>query len=161
MLFRSKPISRHRMITSKLIAALTNILIINLVTFGSSIVMVQKYAEGESLVGDITMLMMGMFFLQLIFLVMGTAIASVFKNAKKAASLSTGILLLMFILSIAIDMNEKLAGLSIFTPFKYYDAKNILTDGSLDSLYLGLSGAIILALAAATYMFYQKRDMNV
>ncbi|HAQ07991.1 MAG TPA: ABC transporter [Bacillus bacterium] len=156
-----KPISRHRMITSKLLAALTNIVLFNLVTFGSSILMVQKYAEGASLAGDITRLMAGMFFIQLIFLVMGTAVASVFKNAKKAASLSTGILLLMFILSIGIDMNEKLDGLSIFTPFKYYDAKNILTDGRLDTLYLGLSGAIILVLTVATYTFYQKRDMNV
>lgn len=156
-----KPISRHSMITSKLLAALANIIVLNLVTFGSSVVMVQKYADGESVAGDITMLMVGMFLLQLIFLVIGTAIASVYKNSKKATSVSTGILLFLFILSVAIDMNERLEGLRFFTPFKYYDAKNILLDGGFDALYLGLSAALVLALSIATYVFYQKRDMNV
>ncbi|MEH7886302.1 ABC transporter permease subunit [Bacillus sp. JJ1609] len=156
-----KPISRNRMITSKLAAALMNIIIINLVTLASSIGMVQKYAVGENVTGNITLLMIGMFILQLIFLVIGTAVAAIFKNAKKANSLSTGILLISFILSIAIDMTEKLDGLKYFTPFKYYDAKDILNDGSFDSVYLALSFMLILILLAATYIFYRKRDMNV
>ena len=61
--------------------------------------MVQKYAEGEAVVGDIFIMMLGMLILQLIFLVMGTAIAALYKNAKKSSSLSTGIVLFTFILS--------------------------------------------------------------
>ncbi|WP_423407873.1 ABC transporter permease subunit [Heyndrickxia sp. MSNUG] len=156
-----KPISRNYMITSKLAAALMNIIIINLVTLASSIGMVQKYADGENVTGDITMLMIGMFILQLIFLVVGSAVAAILINAKKANSLSTGILLIFFILSIAIDMNEKLEGLKYFTPFKYYDAKNILNDGRFEFLYLAISFMLILVLLAATYIFYRKRDMNV
>ncbi|MEH7442019.1 ABC transporter permease subunit [Bacillus sp. JJ1122] len=156
-----KPISRNRMMTSKLAAALMNIIIINLVTLATSIGMVQKYADGENVTGDITMLMIGMFILQLIFLVVGTAVAAILINAKKANSLSTGILLIFFILSIAIDMNEKLEGLKYFTPFKYYDAKDILNDGSFNFVYLAISFMLILILLAATYIFYRKRDMNV
>jgi len=156
-----KPISRNRMITSKLTAALMNLIIINLVTLASSIGMVQKYADGEDVTGNITLLMTGMFILQLIFLLIGTAVAAVFKNAKKANSLSTGILLTFFILSIAIDMNEKLEGLKYFTPFKYYDAKDLLNDGSFDFVYLALSFMLIFILLVATYVFYRKRDMNV
>ncbi|MGA9226437.1 MAG: ABC transporter permease subunit, partial [Mesobacillus sp.] len=103
----------------------------------------------------------GMFILQLIFLLIGTAVAAIFKQAKKANSLSTGILLIFFILSIAIDMNEKLEGLKYFTPFKYYDAKDLLNEGNFDSVYLTLSIMLILILTAATYHFYRKRDMNV
>lgn len=156
-----KPISRESMMTSKLAAALVNILIFNLVTYGSSIAMVQKYAKGEEVVGDITILMLGMFILQLMFLAIGTMIASIYKNSKKAASVSTGILLIFFIISIIIDMNEKLEGLKYFTPFKYYDAKDILNNGALDSLYVGLSFAIVLALLGTAYRFYGKRDMNM
>lgn len=156
-----KPISRNHMITSKMLAALVNIIILNLVTFASSVGLVQKFAEGEDVTGDITLLMIGMFILQMIFLVIGTAVAAIFKNAKKANSLSTGILLIFFILSIAIDMNEKLEGLKYFTPFKYYDAKDILNEGRIDFLYLALSCVLIIVFSVATYVFYRKRDMNV
>ncbi|MBT2683921.1 ABC transporter permease subunit [Bacillus sp. ISL-37] len=156
-----KPVSRTRMITSKLIAALVNILIFNIVTFASSVAMVQKYAEGESVIGDISLLMAGMFILQLIFLVIGTAIAAIYKNAKKATSLATGILLILFILSIAIDMNEKLDGLKFLTPFKYYDAKLVLEEGGFEPLYLALSAVLLFGLTIVTYVFYRKRDMNV
>ncbi|GAM15620.1 ABC transporter permease subunit [Mesobacillus selenatarsenatis] len=156
-----KPVSRTRMITSKLIAALVNILIFNAVTFASSVGMVRKYAEGEDVTGDITLLMIGMFILQLIFLVIGTAIAAIYKNAKKATSLATGILLFLFILSIAIDLNEKLDGLKFLTPFKYYDAKLVLEEGGFEPLYLTLSALLLLGLTIVTYVFYRKRDMNV
>lgn len=156
-----KPVSRTWMISAKLSAALVNILIFNLVTLASSISMVGKYAEGEDVTGEIAMLMIGMFILQLIFLVIGTAIAAVLKNAKKATSLATGILLFLFILSIAIDLNEKLDGLKFVTPFKYYDAKLVLEDGGFEPIYLGLSTLILLVLTLVTYLFYRKRDMNV
>jgi ABC-2 type transport system permease protein len=156
-----KPVSRTWMISAKLSAALVNILIFNLVTLASSISMVGKYAEGEEVTGEIAMLMIGMFILQLIFLVIGTAIAAVLKNAKKATSLATGILLFLFILSIAIDLNEKLDGLKFVTPFKYYDAKLVLEDGGFEPIYLGLSTLILLVLTLVTYLFYRKRDMNV
>ncbi|UYZ21255.1 ABC transporter permease subunit [Mesobacillus jeotgali] len=156
-----KPVSRTKMITSKLLAALVNILIFNLVTFASSVGMVQKYAEGEDILGDITLLMVGMLILQLLFLVIGTAIAAVLKNAKKATSLATGILLILFILSIAIDLTEKLEGLKFLTPFKYYDAKLILEEGGFDPMYLVISFVLLVGLTIVTFVFYRKRDMNI
>lgn len=156
-----KPISRTWIISMKLGAALVNILIFNLITYSSSLMMVQKYAGSDSVASEITLLMFGMLILQLIFLVIGTSIAAVYKNAKKATALSTALLLIFFILSIAIDMNDKLAGLRFFTPFKYYDAKNLLTDSAFDPMYLGLSAALIAVLLVATYLFYRNRDMNV
>ncbi|MBT2679956.1 ABC transporter permease subunit [Bacillus sp. ISL-35] len=156
-----KPISRTWMISAKLSAALVNILIFNLVTLAASVGMVGKYTEGEDITGEIALLMIGMFILQLIFLVIGTAIAAVLKNAKKATSLATGILLFLFILSIAIDLNEKLDGLKFLTPFKYYDAKLVLEEGGFEPVYLGLSGLLLFVLTVVTYVFYRKRDMNV
>ncbi len=156
-----KPVSRTWMISAKLSAALVNILIFNLVTLATSIGMVGKYAPGEDVTREIVLLMLGMLILQLIFLVIGTAIAAVFKNAKKATSLATGILLFLFILSIAIDLNEKLEGLKFLTPFKYYDAKLVLEEGGFEPVYLVLSALLVLVLIIVTYFFYRKRDMNV
>ncbi len=156
-----KPISRNKVITSKLLASLLNIIIINLITLFSSVIMVQRYSNGENIMDDMIILMVGMFILQLIFLFIGTAIAAISKNSKTAASLSTGILLITFILSIAIDMNSRIENLKYLTPFKYYDAKNLMFGGGLDTDYVILSVILIAVLLSATYVFYKKRDLKI
>lgn len=156
-----KPISRKKIITSKLLAALVNIVIVNIINLVFSIMLVSYYAKGESVTGDIAILMVGMFILQLIFLFIGTGIAAISKNPKTATSLSTAILLITFILSIAIDLNEKLICLKYLTPFKYYEAKDLMYGGGFNPVFLILSFIIIASLFFATYRFYEKRDLNV
>jgi len=156
-----KPISRGSIISAKLLASFGNIVIFNLVTLISSILMVQKYNKGEAVFGPLTKLMVGMFILQLIFLFIGTAVAAINKNPKTAAAISTGILLITFILSIAIDMSSSIEMLRYLTPFKYFDAKNLVYHQGFESIYLIISGLIIGVLFGATYIFYEKRDLNV
>lgn len=155
-----KPISRSKVITFKFVAAFIQIVLLNLVTLVSSILIVRAYAEGEDVNGDIEIMMLGMFILQLIFLVIGTAIAAIVKKSKTATSLSTGILLITFILSIAISMNSKLENLKYFTPFKYFEAKDIMS-GGFGAIYMILSISLIIVFTTITYIFYQKRDLNI
>jgi ABC-2 type transport system permease protein len=156
-----KPISRNKIITSKLLAALTNILIFNIITLVSSIVIVEKYSKGEAVSSDIVMLMIGMFILQLIFMFIGTAIAAVTKNPKRATGLSTAVLLITFIISIAIDINSKVQNLKYFTPFKYFEAKDLMGGGGFQGSFVILSIIIILATVSITYVFYKKRDLSI
>lgn len=156
-----KPISRNKIITSKLFAALFNIAIINITTLVGSIMMVGYYSKGEEVNEDIVIVMGGMFFLQLIFLMIGAAIAAVSGKAKVAAPVTTGILLSSFMLSIAIDLNSKLEFLKYITPFKYYEAKNMMYGGGFDSVFVTLSAAVVVTLLSGTYVFYNKRDLNV
>lgn len=118
-----KPVSRNKIITAKLMAALVNLIIFNLVTYASSLVLMGKYSNGEDINGDITITMAGMFILQILFMVMGSALAAVKKKPKTAASQATAILLLTYILSVAIDLNEHIKALKFFTPFKYFEAE--------------------------------------
>ncbi len=154
-----KPLTRNQIITSKLLAALVNIILFNLVTCMASVLMVGKYSKGESIAGDIAITMLAMFILQLLFLFIGTATAAVLKKSKTAASLATGILLLTFVLSIAIDLNDRLASLKYITPFKYFEAKNVMYGGGLDTVFVLLSAALIAVLVTVTYTFFNKRDL--
>ncbi|MDZ5471100.1 ABC transporter permease subunit (plasmid) [Bacillus sp. 31A1R] len=157
-----KPVSRKEIITAKLLASLTNILILNITTLTASILIVNYYSEGDrNLTSEIVILLIGMFILQILFMVIGTAIASLNKNSKAATSLSTGLLLFTFLLSIIIDLNEKLEGLRFLTPFKYFEAKNILVGEGLEMVYLLLSLMMILASIWVTYFFYEKRDLRI
>lgn len=157
----AKPVSRPAIITAKLLAVLVNIVIFNLVTFISSVILVGQYNKGESVNGDIAVLMTGMFILQLLFMVIGSAIAAVKKKPKTAASLAAGILLITYLLSIIIDLNDHIDALKYVTPFKYFEAKNIMSGSGLGLGYIVLSAALIAVLTAVTYVFYKKRDLNV
>jgi ABC-2 type transport system permease protein len=156
-----KPVSRFAIVTSKMAAALVNILLLNVVAFLSSISFLQQYAKGEEVSGSVAQLMLGMFLLQIIFLVIGTAAAAVLQKAKKAGALSTGILFLAFVISVIINLNEKLNMLKYMTPFKYFEARPIINGEGMDSIYVALSTILIAVLTAVTYRFYEKKDMNL
>ncbi|MBU3182944.1 ABC transporter permease subunit [Clostridium psychrophilum] len=157
----SKPISRNKIITSKLSAAFVNILIFNIITLISSIIIVGKYNKGENVSKEIVLLMGGMFILQLIFMFIGTAIAATSKSPKTATSISTAVLLITYLLSMTIDLNGKLDNLKYFTPFKYYEAKSLISTGGFQLSFVILSILIILVTLIITYVFYNKRDMSI
>ncbi|MCY6355317.1 ABC transporter permease subunit [Clostridium sp. ZS2-4] len=156
-----KPAGRKKIIISKVLAVIANIFIFNMTTLVSSIIIVGSYNKGESINKDIVLLMMAMFILQLIFMSIGTATASISKNPKKSASVSMAVLLGTYILSIAVDMNSKLENLKYFTPFKYFEAKNLMLNGKFETTFVVLSIIIIGVLSSATYIFYRKRDLKV
>lgn len=156
-----KPVSRNRIITSKLLAALANVLILNIVTLVLSVVIVGKYSGGERVAGDIIALMSGMLILQVLFLSAGAAIASANKNPRNSASIASFMILTSFVLYIAADMSSKLEFLKYITPFKYFDAQDIIYGKGLSPAYVILSFAVIAVLVCITYIFYNKRDLFV
>jgi len=157
-----KPLSRSYAVTSKLLSGLVNLIIINIVTLVSSIyftAIVNK--TGEPVNKDIMILMAGLFFLQLIFFTIGSAIAGISRKPKSAPGAATTTLLVTFFIYFIVNLNDKLDILKYLTPFKYFDARNLLADGKLDPLYITLSSAIIVVMLISTYVFYNKRDLNV
>lgn len=156
-----KPASRKKIITSKLSASLLNLILFNLVTWVSSIFAVGYYAKGESVNRAISLLMAAMFILQVTYLLVGAGIAAVSKKPKAAASAAAGVILVTFILSMAVDMNDKLEPLKYVTPFKYYDAKNLMYGGTFEPVFLTISLITIAVLLGITYKFYTKRDMSI
>lgn len=157
----AKPISRNEIITAKLLAAFVNIIILNIVTLISSIAFVGYFNKGEAVNGDIEILMAGMFILQLMFMLIGTTLAAVIKKAKTAASVATGLILATYLLSTAIDINSNLENLKYITLFKYFEAKNLISSGGFEPVFVILSALLIIVLLCVTYVFYKKRDLSV
>jgi ABC-2 type transport system permease protein len=156
-----RPVSRAKVITAKLLASLFNVVVFNLVTLIFSVALMGKYAKGEDITGEICILMVGMFILQLMFLLIGTATAAVSRRPKSAASVSTAILLVSFVISSAINMNSKLESLKYITPFEYFKAEKLLSGGGFEPVFLILSFVIIAALVFVTYASYKRRDLIV
>lgn len=156
----AKPIKRHQVVTSKIVASLFAVVVVNLVTWVSSVVIVAQYNDGPSINGLIRDLMIALLILQIIFFSIGLLIGAMAPSTKKATGLSTGILLGTFIMSVVVDMYSKLDFLEYLTPFKYFDGKAIYKSG-FDLFSLVLSAVIISVSLYFTYRIYQKKDLHV
>jgi ABC-2 type transport system permease protein len=155
----TKPISRSRVILSKMLAGLVNVIAINLVALLSSLWIVSSY--DDSIVGEIFLLMTGLLMLQLIYFFIGMMIGAIKRKSKRAATVASSVLMITFMINVAIGLNESLEILKYFTPFRYYFASEILSNGGLDGIYIALSGVIILICVYLTFALYEKRDLTV
>lgn len=156
----SKPISRRRIITSKLLACLLNIFLFNMVTMFSSLFFISIYNNGNPLFSIVINLMIALFILQILFLSVGAVIGAFAKTAKKATSLTTAFLLGSFFLSLGIDIESSLKFLKVITPFQYFDAKKIVFGNAFEPIFVILSIAIVLAATITAYVQYEKRDLT-
>lgn len=155
-----KPMKRSAIITSKLAAGLLNILAFNLITFVFSVLMYASVSNGESMGAELSLLMFGMFLLQLIFYALGFAFSASSKFSKTAGPITSAIMFATFFLSFVVDINTDLDFLKYLSPFKYFDAKVLLNNQGIEPLYLLLTTIIVATSVIMSYRLYQRRDIN-
>jgi ABC-2 type transport system permease protein len=157
----ARPVSRNRILFSKLLAALTAIVFLNIITLVSSVVTVGAFSEGPSITGDIVFLMPSVFFIQLWFLIIGASFAAIMRRPKRAGMYSAAVLLATFVISAAVDLTDKLGFLKYTTPFKYFDPKKIFSEGRYNMLYILITVVAFTILLAGSRLAYKNRDLNV
>lgn len=155
------PVSRSKVITAKLLAALFNCTVFILVTWGASLVLVQRYNPDQGFYSFLTLEMEAMFVIELIFLSVGLLLGCAMKRYKRSGSTAVAIILVSYFLSVFSGMDSRLDFLKYFTPFKYFDAGIFFRSGSLDWVYLFISAGIIAVCVIAAYIAYNKRDLYI
>lgn len=156
-----KPVARYAILTSKLAAAFVNVVILNLITWGSSMVLVQQYNKGNEISSEIGLFMRSMFLVQIIFLVLGTAVAASQRNAKSASSVTIGILLVGYVISRITSLTDRLNVLDVFSPFQYFSYARMVNGQGLNPLMTVLVLVLFGVLVVWTYLSYQRRDLGV
>ncbi len=157
----TRPISRKRVLVSKIGAAFINIIILNIVTLASMILSTMDYDKGEDFYLFIGLIFLATFIIQMIFLSLGMLVASVNKNYKKSANISVAILMITFLISSLISMVDSLDFLKYISPFQYFNSSYILEYMRLEVRYLLLSLIIVVTAIGGTIIFYPRRDLNI
>jgi ABC-2 type transport system permease protein len=155
------PVTRSKVVTAKALAALTNSIAFVLLTWGISIVAVQKYNPDQALYDFLALEMQAMFMVELVFLSIGLLLGCAMKQYKRSSSTAVAIILASYFMSVVSSMHEKLDFLKYFTPFKYFDAGELLRTGGMDGTYLLISAAIIAVSVALAYLTYVRRDLYI
>lgn len=155
------PVSRKKVIGSKIIAAIINLIILNLVTASSMLLSTVSYNKEPNFYSFIVLIFLGVFIVQLIFLSIGMLVASLNKRYKKSGNISVSILMITFLIASLINMVDSLDFLKYITPFKYFDASYILNEKSLEPVFIIISIGIIIIGIGGTLAFYPKRDLHI
>jgi ABC-2 type transport system permease protein len=155
------PVSRNRVITAKALAALVNCIAFVLVTWVVSTFAVRSYNPDQAFFSFLRLEMAGMFIIELIFLALGITLGCAMQQYKRSASTAVAIILVTYILSVMSALQANLDWLKYFTPFKYFDAAQLLSTGHLGLGYLFLSAAIIVVCLALAYLMYNRRDLYI
>ncbi|MCK5758199.1 MAG: ABC transporter permease subunit, partial [Clostridiales bacterium] len=155
------PVKRSKIILAKLIAVALNCIILISYMYGVIIALSQKYLPEENFIKFFTLLILGTFILQMIFLSIGILLGCAMKQYKKSGYIGASLIIILYILSVFTDLNDKLDFLKYITPFKYFAPVNIKNDMALDWTYVIISLAIISISLTIGFITYKKRDLYI
>ena len=155
------PVSRQRVIIMKLIAAVINCVVLNLVTIISIFAFAIPYDREPGFNRFMMLVLIAMFLIQMIFLSMGMGIAAAVKRYKKSSVYAVAILTGLYLVSVITALSDKVENLKYLTPFKYFEPADILKHDTLESVYVIIALCFIAAMLAVTYWLYPKRDLRL
>lgn len=155
------PVTRSRLVTAKLLAALVNCLALLLFSWVVTVISARSYQPDQEFFNFLNLSTLALFLMQMIFLAIGIFLGCAMRRYKLASSVAVSLLLGTYFLSIISGLHEDLDFLKYFSPFKYFDAGALYREARLDGVYVGLSLGIILLAITGAYLTYSRRDLYI
>ncbi|MBA2871083.1 ABC-2 type transport system permease protein [Anoxybacillus calidus] len=157
----SKPVTRSRIVTEKLLAVFVNILILNGVSTITSMIGFQFAKESDVPIDTFSLLIVATILLHWTFGAIAFMLSSILKKTRSILSVSLGVVLAAYFMNVMAGISEDLEFLKYFSPFKYVDAAAIINDNAIEPLYIFIMAAVILISIFTSYMVYKKKDIAV
>lgn len=154
----TKPVSREKILTSKLLAASSSLVITNI------IYLVLTISVAEIVVKDFSlklflMLSVTLFFVQLMFMALGIIVSVIAGKIKSVISISLSTVFGFYIIGTlgSVIGDEKVRYIS---PFRYFDAAYIIKNAAYETSFIIVGIIFVIAAIAASYIVYVKNDIH-
>ncbi len=155
----SKPITRTRVVTAKLAAALTALVITNIVFIAVSYLVALSVAEESFDAQTFLVMASTLFLVQLMFLALGALFSVIIPKIKSVISVSLPTVFGLYIVGMVGEVLEN-ESFRYITPFKYYDITYMIEHAGLEGRFLALEAAFVVLAIAACYVIYLKKDVR-
>jgi ABC-2 type transport system permease protein len=155
----TRPLSRPTILSSKLLAALTSLLVTDVLFWAVSLASIAMFkGDAQYEPRAIALLLGSVVIFQLIFFSFGLLISLIVKRMRSVTPWSLGLALGTYVISAfsGILGDVKLEYLS---PFKHFDPGKIIQELQYDARFVLLDVALVLVALGASYWLYQKRDI--
>lgn len=155
----TKPVSRTKILTSKLIAAVTSLVITNIFYLIAVIIMSSQITNEEFSMKVLLLISISLFFVQLIFLALGILLSVLIQKMKSVLTFSLGTVFCFFFIGMIAATGEDEIK-RYLSPFKYFDTVYIMENSSYETSFLLTGIGVILVSIITSYIFYRKNDVH-
>lgn len=156
----TRPVSRRKILTSKLLAALTGLAITNAVVWASAYGLIAIFGDGRPYDGRVlVLLLLTVSFIQLFFLFVSLAISLLVRRIRSVTPYSMGLVFGLYVLAAFSNMLGEMP-IEDITPFKHFEPNFIVVNGAYDTPLIFLSFVLIVISAVGGYILYQRRDIH-
>ncbi|MDR6551740.1 ABC transporter permease subunit [Paenibacillus qinlingensis] len=155
----TKPVSRTRILTAKLLAAVVLLLLTSAIYTITAIITAVQLSPDPFSGNLFIMISSTLFFVQLIFLAIGILVSVVFPRIKAVLSVSLGTVFAFFLIGMIIATNDSGAK-RYLSPFKYFDTKFIIHHANYEAAYLLAATGIIFVFVLVSYLLFTRRDVH-
>lgn len=151
------PVSRKRIITEKLIAALIQITVMNIIIYAIAIGSISAVGEAIPL-KEISLLHLAYYLLQLELMGICFGISAFLR--KGSIGVGLGIAVMMYFLNLISNIADVAEFLKYITPFGYCEGADIISNGSLDITLVAIGAVIGISGIIVAYMKYTGKDIH-
>jgi ABC-2 type transport system permease protein len=156
----TKPVSRLKVINSKLLAAICSLLvtdvIVNVVTFISIVLFKGDHSYDT---GILILVLASLMIFQLFFLSLGLVISLILKRIRSVTPYGMGLAFAAYLINGFSGVFGDVK-LEYITPFKHFDASYIIAHAAYNTPLVILNLAVSVIALAASYWLYLHRDIH-
>ena len=150
------PLSRTRIISEKLAAALAQILILNAAVIGVTFACIGAVGV-EFEAKTLLLTFLAYLLLQIEIAAITFGISAFLRRGELGIGL--GLAFVFYFMNILSNLTEELEFVKFITPFSYADGAHIIPEGSIEIKYLSVGIVIAAVGIAAAYLKYNKKDI--
>ncbi|MCO5183744.1 MAG: ABC transporter permease [Anaerolineae bacterium] len=155
-----KPVSRSRILTSKLLAALTALTITNVVVWVSSFLAISMFRDGRPYDSQaLILLLAGVLLFQLVFLTVGVVVSLFMKRVRNVTPYTMALVFGAYILNAFGGMLGE-DTIELITPFKHFDPNYVLGNAGYDVPLVLISVVLVLVSIVGSYRLYTRRNIQ-
>lgn len=155
----TKPVNRSNILSAKILANISSILIVDICFFIAALLMARSVAGASFSPKTFLLISLILLFIQLIFLALGTLLSTVLPKIKSAIAVSLLTVFAFFIISMLGSVLGDEA-VRYITPFKFFDPLYVVSHNGYETTYLTLEVIIITLSISSSYLFYNRRDIE-
>jgi ABC-2 type transport system permease protein len=155
----AKPVSRARILTSKLAAVFCGLLVTDVVVWTSSFAFITLFKGNATYdAATLWLLLLSIVPFQLFFLAVGLLASLLVKRIRSVTPYAMALGFGMYVLSVFGDMLGESA-LEKITPFKHFEPNYIVQNAAYDLPLVLISVSVIVVSLVGSYMLYLRRDI--
>ncbi|UXH45186.1 ABC transporter permease [Rossellomorea vietnamensis] len=153
----TKPVTRTKILYSKVLAALVSLLLTNIVYVISAIIVANLVKVDSFSLTIFLLISTTLLLTQFIMFALGMIIAVVWSRVKSVLTLSLGIVFAFFVIGMVAATEE--AG-RYFTPFKYFDYTYIMNHAAYEWSFLMAGITLIAVSMVLSFIIYNNKDIH-